>query len=178
MLLSGAVHVDGFLDACDALFASVAPERRLEIMKDPRHGTFAIAGFAVLCAVWIAALSSIAPPALPWALAFAGGAARFAAVLNAFAVPYPRAGDSARAFARRPPVGVLAIGGALLVAIAFGARAPWWIAAAAIACALALVLGRLAARRLGGVLTGDVYGATIVALDVVLLTGIALLQGH
>jgi cobalamin synthase len=43
---------------------------------------------------------------------------------------------------------------------------------------VALRRGRAAARRLGGVLVGDVYGATIVVLDVTLLSAIALLQGH
>jgi adenosylcobinamide-GDP ribazoletransferase len=175
---SGAVHLDGLLDASDALFASVPPERRLEIMKDPRHGTFALAGFACVAAWWIAALAAIATPALPAALAFAGGAARFAAVLNAYAVPYGRAGASARAFEARPPWPILVASGIVLVAIALVARAPLWIAAAALACALALLLGRIAARRLGGVLVGDVYGATIVVLDVTLLTAVALLQGH
>jgi adenosylcobinamide-GDP ribazoletransferase len=178
IVLSGAVHLDGLLDSCDALVASVPPERRLEIMKDPRHGTFALAGFACVAAWWIAALAAIATPALPAALAFAGGAARFAAVLNAYAVPYGRAGASARAFEARPPWPILVASGIVLVAIALVARAPLWIAAAALACALALLLGRIAARRLGGVLVGDVYGATIVVLDVTLLTAVALLQGH
>ncbi len=178
IVASGAVHLDGFLDACDALVASVPPERRLEIMKDPRHGTFALAGFATASAWWIAALASIVPPALPWALAFAGGGARLAAVLNAYAVPYGRAGASARAFAARPPWPILGGCAAALIAMALAAHEPRWIVAEGCACAVALAFGRIAAGRLGGVLVGVVYGATIVGLDVALLTVIALLQGH
>ncbi len=168
IVASGAVHVDGFLDSCDALVASVPAERRLEIMKDPRHGTFAVAGFACIVLWWVAALAAIAPPLLPWALAFAGGAARFAAVFGA----------SARAFAERPPWPVLMGCGLVLIGLAAGAHAPWWLAAGLAACGASLGFGRVAARRLGGVLVGDVYGATIVGLDVALLTAIALLQGH
>jgi cobalamin synthase len=175
---SGAVHLDGLLDASDALFASVPPERRLEIMKDPRHGTFALAAFACVAVWWLAALASLAPALLPWALAFAGGASRLAAVLNAYAIPYGRAGASARAFTERPPWPVLAGGGALLIALALGAHAPLWIGAGVLACGVSLGLGRVAARRLGGVLVGDVYGATIVVIDVALLATIAVLQGH
>ncbi len=178
VVLSGAMHVDGFLDTCDALFASVAPERRLEIMKDPRHGTFAVAGFAVAIAWWVTSLGALDPARLPFALAFAGGSARFAAVQNAFVFPYGRTGGSAAAFAQRPPPTVLFLCACTLVAIALAARAPVWIAVAAAACAIALLFGRGAARRLGGVLVGDVYGATIVALEVVILTAIALVQGH
>jgi cobalamin synthase len=109
IVLSGAVHLDGLLDACDALAASVPPERRLEIMKDPRHGTFAVAGFAVVGVWWLAALWSIPPGVLPFALAFSAGTARAAAVLNAYALPYGRTDASARAFASRPPAAVLGL---------------------------------------------------------------------
>ena len=94
IVLTGALHVDGFLDSCDAAFACVSPARRLEIMKDPRHGSFAIAYFAVLCALWLAALSSIDPVRLPLGLAFAGAAARWIAVSVARVLPY--GGDGRR----------------------------------------------------------------------------------
>ncbi len=178
IVASGAVHLDGFLDSCDALVASVPPERRLEIMKDPRHGTFAVAGLAVVAVWWLAGLTAIPAAVLPWALAFAGGAARLASALNAYVIPYGRAGALARTFAARPPAAVLAIGALALVALAWGARAPLWLAAAVGAVLLAQLIGRGAARRLGGVLVGDVYGATIVVLEVGLIASIALLQGH
>ncbi|MGQ9768558.1 MAG: adenosylcobinamide-GDP ribazoletransferase, partial [Anaerolineae bacterium] len=37
---TGALHLDGWADCCDALFVPVSRERRLEIMKDPRLGGF------------------------------------------------------------------------------------------------------------------------------------------
>jgi adenosylcobinamide-GDP ribazoletransferase len=178
IVLSGAVHLDGLLDACDALAASVPPERRLEIMKDPRHGTFAVAGFAVVGVWWLAALWSIPPGVLPFALAFSAGTARAAAVLNAYALPYGRTDASARAFASRPPAAVLGLEAAGLAGLALAAHAPLWIAAGATAAVAALALGRAMARRLGGVLVGDAYGAIVVILDVALLSAIALLQGH
>lgn len=174
IVLSGAIHLDGFLDSCDALAACVAPERRLEIMKDPRHGTFALAGFAVLCAVWISALASIPVHLLPWALAFSAGVSRAAAVLNAYRLPYDRAGASARAFAERPNPWILVIGAIAATGCAW--IAPVWMTFVPFAFVLALALGNIAAPRLGGVLVGDVYGAIVVALDVLLLSGIALVR--
>ena len=38
--LTGGLHLDGLADCCDGLLASTTVERRLEIMKDPRLGTF------------------------------------------------------------------------------------------------------------------------------------------
>ena len=65
-----AIHLDGFLDACDALFASVPAARRFEILKDPRHGTFALAGLAIAVPAWLAAIAAIPPAAWPWSMAF------------------------------------------------------------------------------------------------------------
>ena len=36
VILTGALHLDGFLDACDGLFGGYTPEARLEIMRDER----------------------------------------------------------------------------------------------------------------------------------------------
>src|SRR5262245_48220028 len=42
--LTGGLHLDGLADSCDGLFATVTPERRLEIMRDPRAGSWAVIG--------------------------------------------------------------------------------------------------------------------------------------
>lgn len=70
--LSGAIHVDGFLDCCDGLFAMAPTENRLEIMRDPHHGTYAIVGMAMLTVVWLYALAQIPATMLPIVLAVTG----------------------------------------------------------------------------------------------------------
>lgn len=47
VLLSGGIHLDGFLDTCDAIHSYGSREKRLEILKDPHVGAFAIIGGAV-----------------------------------------------------------------------------------------------------------------------------------
>src|ERR1019366_7911728 len=42
VLLTGALHMDGFLDTCDGLFGGHTSEERLRIMKDERVGAFAV----------------------------------------------------------------------------------------------------------------------------------------
>jgi cobalamin synthase len=74
--LSGAIHVDGFLDCCDGLFAMVPPERRIEIMHDPRHGTYAIVGMAVISVLWLYALVQLPAELMPAVLAITGFLAR------------------------------------------------------------------------------------------------------
>ena len=46
LALSGALHADGLMDTCDAMFGHATPERRLEIMRDPRAGTFGVVGLS------------------------------------------------------------------------------------------------------------------------------------
>jgi adenosylcobinamide-GDP ribazoletransferase len=171
LVLSGAIHLDGYLDSCDALFASVPPQRRFEILKDPRHGTYALAGLAILVPVWLAALSAIPPAAWPWSLAFCGGIARAAAVLNALRVPYAQGGSSARVFEERPNLWLLGLG--TLVALACSWPQPRIALLALPAAGVSVALGAWCAGRLDGVLAGDCYGAIVVAVEVLLLAGVA-----
>jgi adenosylcobinamide-GDP ribazoletransferase len=150
--LSGAIHVDGFLDCCDGLFAMVDPQRRLEIMRDPHHGTYAIVGMAMVTVTWILALTAIDPHALPWILAMAGAASR----------------SCGSAVARKPGVASI-IGYAALLGSGwylFGYNA---LAAATVVVLVTLFVAWFARLRLGGILNGDCYGAVVVVTEVALL---------
>lgn len=172
IVLTGAIHLDGFLDGCDAFFASVSPARRLEILKDPRHGTFALAGLAVVGTLWLAALSSLEPATYPLALAFSGAAARWSSVIHARYVPYGRAGELTRAFEQRPSDSVLAFGLALVAALAI-ALGPRGFVAFATAIAFAALAIAWTRSRLGGGLTGDAYGFTAVVAELGALIALA-----
>lgn len=47
LLISGGIHMDGYLDTIDALSSWQTKERRLEILKDPHTGAFAIIGAGI-----------------------------------------------------------------------------------------------------------------------------------
>ncbi len=158
--LTGALHLDGWGDCCDALFVPVSRERRLEIMKDPRLGGFGAAGLILLLLVKLAALQGVmaGPHALP-ALIAIPALARWAAVIAAKAYPSARPGGMGdffrRGLGRREWVIATALVG--LAAAPLLWRGPILWAAAGLAL---LAMARLARARLGG-LTGDVYGAII-----------------
>src|SRR3979411_939770 len=59
LVLSGALHADGLMDTCDAVFGHASPERRLEIMRDPRVGAFGVVGFVCVVALKIAAVHAL-----------------------------------------------------------------------------------------------------------------------
>src|SRR3990172_5460697 len=86
ILLSGALHLDGFLDACDGLFGGRSPEQRLHIMRDEAIGAFAFAGGAILLLLKFTALQETAPAAL----LLAPTLGRWAMALCIVAFPYAR----------------------------------------------------------------------------------------
>jgi adenosylcobinamide-GDP ribazoletransferase len=171
IVLTGAIHLDGFLDGCDALFAGATLERRLEILKDPRHGTFAVAGMFVIGSLWLAALTAIAPRAYPAILAFTGALARAAVVPNALFFPHAAPSGPSAAFVAKPPM-VPIVATLLLLTAAGYMLAPPLAAAVPLALLASWLVARSIAARLGG-LVGDAYGFTIVLLEVGLLCAVA-----
>ena len=158
--LTGALHLDGWADCCDALFVPVSRERRLEIMKDPRLGGFGAVGLILLLMVKLAALQGVigSAHAIP-ALIAIPALARWAAVVAAKAYPSARPGGMGDYFRRGLGRRELLI--ATVIAAAAAALLLWQGALLWAAAALALLaLASLAQARLGG-LTGDVYGAVI-----------------
>ncbi len=59
-IVSGAMAEDALADAADGLFGGSTPGRRLEIMKDSRHGTYGVAALCLFLLLRVAALSAMA----------------------------------------------------------------------------------------------------------------------
>ena len=73
VLLTGALHEDGFADACDGLGGGWTIEERLRIMKDSRIGTYGALGLVFIVMLKFFALLQIETEILPWVW-FAGHA--------------------------------------------------------------------------------------------------------
>jgi adenosylcobinamide-GDP ribazoletransferase len=164
--LTGGLHLDGLADCCDGLLHASSPERRLEIMKDPRLGTFGGVGFCLAILLKMACLAAL-PPARVWiALPLAAAAGRWL-LLPAARQPMARPGGMGADFA-------LGLSGfaflpASLTVLPFIALAGWPGAAAFLLAALAAwLIIRMAKSRLGG-LTGDVMGLLVEAGELVVL---------
>lgn len=59
-IVTGAMSEDAAADAADGLFGGNTPERRLEILKDSRHGTYGVLAIVFIIGIKAAALSAIA----------------------------------------------------------------------------------------------------------------------
>ena len=174
LLLTRALHFDGFLDSCDGLFGGFTPERRLEIMRDSRVGAFGVAGGGLLLLAKYVAVLSL--PLLS-GLLLAPVLGRWVLSIAIFAYPYAREkglGRDMKDNVHWPQV-ILATGITLI--------ASWFIAGwtGLLAFALAGILlwlgARFILRRIPG-LTGDSYGALCELTELVVLlfftTGISL----
>lgn len=58
-LLTGFLHLDGFMDVCDALLSRRSQEEKIRILKDSRVGAFAVISLALLFMVQFSAIQSI-----------------------------------------------------------------------------------------------------------------------
>lgn len=167
VLLTGGLHLDGLADCCDGLFATVSLERRLEILRDPRVGSFGALGL-ILTLLIKAFAAGMAPPL---ALIMAPVWARWL-LLWAARQPQARPQGMGAMFAAGLTPSVIAMAGVLplLLLLVGGGRG---LMAAGLAALSVLILTRLAKARLGGV-TGDVYGLVVELSEVVaLLTFVA-----
>lgn len=155
-VLTGAMHEDGLADCADGFWGGHTRERRLEIMKDSRVGSF---GVLTLVLVGLAAWSAVSQADRVMAVLVAAGALSRApmAVLMA-ALPNAREGGLSR-LVGRPSGAVAGAGVAVAVAVAVVLCGTAGLQAALAVALVALAVGMVARAKIGGQ-TGDVLGAT------------------
>ncbi len=178
VLITGAFHEDGLADTADAVAGGWTTERRLEILKDPHHGSYGVAALCGSIVVRVVAVAALGPAAAFGGLVAAHTLARGAAVATMGVAPAARPRGLGAGYARR--VGPRRATMAALIALAIAAAATgWWAGPLAVAAAVAaLAVWWLAGRALGGI-TGDVLGAIEqVAECLVLVTATALARHH
>lgn len=59
LIVTGGFHVDGFMDVQDALKSYKSKEEKLEILKDPHIGAFAVIRLVIYGLIWVAALAVV-----------------------------------------------------------------------------------------------------------------------
>lgn len=155
--ITGAFHEDGLADTADAM-GGWTPERRREILKDSRHGSYGVAAMVSTIFIRVVAVASLGPAAAFAGLVAAHTLGRGAAVaVMGLAPPVPTEGlgaDYTRSLSRgSAATGV--VGSLALTAIAVG----WWVLPLAAAVAIGALLVSLIARRAFGGVSGDILGA-------------------
>lgn len=181
VIATGALHEDGLADTIDSFGGGWTVEKRLEIMKDSRIGSYGALALGFDLLLRIAALATLAPWQGAAALLAAHAAARAAPAFlvnhmgyvgdtAAMKVAYDRSTVAPAdlrfllltALAATLPLAMLSAG-AVLAGLAGGAL-------------LAAALARWARKLIGGY-TGDVLGAAEQVFEIGFLLGVAALIG-
>jgi len=170
IILTGALHLDGFLDALDGLLGGSTSEQRLEIMRDEKVGAYALAGGVLMLLVKFSALSALTER--PVGLLLTPTLGRWAVAVAVVACPYARPrglGRDAKDHATWRQA-LLATLSAFAVTALLAWHSHSWVAPTAmVAAALAVWGGAVfALRRVPG-LTGDIYGALNEMVEMVVL---------
>ena len=181
-LVTGLLHLDGFVDCCDGLLGTRTTERRLEILRDSRIGAYGALGGALLMIARFAALTALVGPSRVLALLAAPIIGRWGMVYAVTRYRYARDAGAGAPFGGRGAIHLILASFSLLILLAgvaftVGSSLRMSMAAAFILTEALLLVALLvlfawlawASRRLGGALTGDTYGAACVLLELTVL---------
>lgn len=155
IVLTGALHEDGLADCADGFWGGYTKERRLEIMKDSRVGSYGVIALVLGLGLKWQALMLLDTWAALIAAAFLSRAA-MAGVMAA--LPFARENGLAAAQGRPSRETALLSAGLALVGAFLLCGAPALVALFAVA-AVATASAWIAKAKIGGQ-TGDVLGAT------------------
>jgi adenosylcobinamide-GDP ribazoletransferase len=167
LVLTGAIHADGLMDTCDAVFVHATPERRLEIMRDPRAGAFGVVGLLCVVLLKVAAIDALPGAWRIQALLLAPCLGRWGIALASTVFPYGRATGLGQPLKAAATPRAFALASVVPVALAFG----FWPGGAmllGLAAVVAVSIGLWLLRLLPG-LTGDSYGAICETVETLVL---------
>ena len=171
IMLSGGIHLDGFMDSMDGLLSARSPESALEIMKDSRVGAHACISLVCLLILKFSLIYALIELQFTVILLIMPLISRWVFQIGVICFPYAREeglGKNFKAQAGRAAFllsGVLVSGASFLIAdyagvIAFGV------------CTVVITLLAWAFSAILGGLTGDLYGALIEIAEVVCLLAV------
>jgi adenosylcobinamide-GDP ribazoletransferase len=181
VVITGALHLDGFIDTCDGIAGHKPPEARWQVMHDSRSGAFGVVGAVLVLLLQYAAFNSFATPVIAVALMTVLG--RWAMVFAIFAYPYARPEGLGKAIKQYATWQRFAFASAitLLLSILLARLSGFgYLAGPAIMLGVWVIIMLAAAffEKMFAGLTGDTYGAINEIAEVSALLMIAALWSH
>lgn len=158
-MLTGGLHEDGLSDTADGLYGGWTKERRLQIMKDSRAGSYGVLALVLVTLARWAGLTAVLVFGGHWAALVAAGALSRAPMALVMALLPNARGEGLSHATGRPSPATALVGLALAVAIA--AVLTGWSAVPLVFATLGVTLwlSFTALRKIGGQ-TGDILGAS------------------
>lgn len=174
-IVTGALHEDGWADVCDALGARGGVEKRLEILRDSRLGSYGGLALIFGTAIKVSAIAALAAPELvAGALVAVHALARGVLPLVMSRMNLARV-EGLAASAGRPTIAAANWSLAIALIIAVIAIAPVAALVGLVAALAATwLIARLAQKKFGGY-TGDVLGAVEQVAEMAILINLVTL---
>ncbi len=183
VVISGALHLDGFVDTCDGIGGHKTPEERWQVMRDSRVGGFGIIGACCLLLVKYISLNSVPESLLMMTLVLMPLISRWAMVYAIFA--YPSARQSGLGKERKQATDWLRFTIATLITLALAIGLAWlanisyfYLVGPAIVFGIWMITIAMATyfkHKFSG-LTGDTYGAINEVAEVCVLIIVCLMS--
>lgn len=170
MILTGALHEDGLADTADGLWGGRDRDRRLEIMRDSRIGTYGVAALTLSILLrWSLIATALIQGNLIGVVLTAAIVSRAPMAVLMRWLPAARADGLSRGTGIPGPAAAqIGVALALLVLLPWGGHG---FAAAILAVVALWVTGRVSRARLGGQ-TGDVLGAAQQLVEIAVLVAL------
>lgn len=180
VFVTGGIHLDGYADTCDALASHAAPEKKQDILKDPRCGAFAVIRLCVYFVAYLALLTEFSPT--DRAIACMGLAFVLSRTLSGWAIaalPLARDTGLAHTFAShadRRRVGAILLCAAVALALALCLLGRWTGLAMAAAGGVTLWRYAWVAKREFGGISGDLAGWFLQKAEIWMLAALVACQ--
>lgn len=166
IVLTGGLHLDGLSDCCDGFFYSGTPEKRLQIMKDSHHGTFAVLGAVLMLLLKTVCISDL--PAKECLLIFPLAAALGRlGILIIIRLPLANPNGMAASLKKSIPSSALWAGMIIPIGFAVSLRLVGFLSIFS-AMLIYFFISRLAKNKIGGI-NGDVLGMTVEITEITVL---------
>jgi adenosylcobinamide-GDP ribazoletransferase len=175
-VLTGAMTEDALADAADGLFGGSTVERRLEIMKDSRHGTYGVSALGLYLILRVAAfgaLASVNPLEAGAIMVASSVVARSGSLWLSADLPLAREGGAASSAGRvgKTAFTAGAAFAAILLFVLAGPFAGLLGVGFSLLAAAGVALGWVwLCRRLIGGQSGDLIGALHALIEIAVLT--------
>jgi len=176
IIITGAMHEDGLADSADGLWGGWTKERRLEIMKDSRIGTYGVLALILAVLLKAMAIHALIEAGSVWGpLVVCAAASRALMVVLMSLLPNARDTGLSQSVGR-PEQSTMLVACAVGLGIGLVALPSFVPALMIVSVLVTLACGAIARAKIGGQ-TGDILGATQQITEIVLLITCMSLMG-
>lgn len=168
IIITGAIHLDGFADTCDGFYAGRSKEEVLAIMRDSHIGTMGVIGLICLLLLKFTLLISIPEETLWKFLVTMVAFGRWSQVFACYASKYARQEGKAKYFIEYAGVKEILVATLFTLGLFFVLLKARGLVSFFISALAVFLFVNFVKRKTGG-MTGDTIGATSETAEVLML---------